>query len=138
MEGGAWSDAETTAQIVLLPHFYQTAAWRGFLVLLAALILFAAYRWRVRHLDARAEELSRKVTEALANVRVLRGLIPICMSCKRIRSDKGFWEQIEAYIRAHSEADFSHGICPECVRELYPEFADRIATAPGKEPAGKL
>ncbi len=59
------------------------------------------------------------------------------MSCKRIRSDKGFWEQIEAYIRAHSEADFSHGICPECVRELYPEFADRIITAPGGDPAQK-
>jgi len=49
-------------------------------------------------------------------------LIPICSSCKKILNDKGYWEQMELYIRDHSEADFSHGICPECAEELYPEF----------------
>jgi len=59
---------------------------------------------------------------ALAEVKTLSGLLPICANCKKIRDDKGYWNQIEAYIRDHSEADFSHSICPECVKKLYPEF----------------
>lgn len=55
-------------------------------------------------------------------VKVLRGFLPICASCKKIRDSKGYWAQIEAYIRDHSEADFSHSICPECAEKLYPEF----------------
>ena len=69
---------------------------------------------------------SRRREEALANVRVLSGMLPICMSCKKIRDDKGYWNQIEGYIREHSEAEFSHGMCPECTRKLYPEFADTL------------
>jgi hypothetical protein len=53
----------------------------------------------------------------------LRGLLPICASCKKIRDDKGYWNQMETYIEAHSEADFSHGVCPECMERLYPEYA---------------
>jgi hypothetical protein len=70
-------------------------------------------------------ELSTKNTrlkEALAEVKTLSGLIPICSSCKKIRDDKGFWEQIESYISAHSDATFSHGICPDCARKLYPDY----------------
>ncbi len=63
-------------------------------------------------------ELRRKETE----VKTLRGLLPICASCKQIRDDKGYWHKIEAYIRDHSEAEFSHGICPKCAEKLYPEF----------------
>jgi len=59
---------------------------------------------------------------ALAEVKTLGGLLPICAHCKKIRDDKGYWNQIEAYIRDHSEADFSHSICPECAKNLYPEF----------------
>ncbi len=59
---------------------------------------------------------------ALADVKILRGFLPICASCKKIRDDKGYWSQIELYIRDHSEADFSHGICPDCSRKLYPEL----------------
>ena len=69
---------------------------------------------------------SRRREEAVASVRVLSGLLPICMSCKKIRDDKGYWNQIEGYIREHSEAEFSHGMCPECTRKLYPEFADTL------------
>jgi len=72
----------------------------------------------------RAEEEREKLIEelqnALAKVKTLSGLLPICSSCKKIRDDKGYWNQIEAYIRDHSEAEFSHSICPECVKELYP------------------
>lgn len=57
-------------------------------------------------------------------IKILRGIIPICAACKKIRDDKGSWEQIEVYIQDHSDAEFSHGICPECVQKLYPEFAE--------------
>jgi hypothetical protein len=60
--------------------------------------------------------------EALAQVRVLRGLLPICSSCKKIRDEHGSWTQIEAYIDERSEAKFSHGLCPDCARRLYPGF----------------
>lgn len=62
------------------------------------------------------------IQKALAEVKALSGLLPICAGCKKIRDDKGYWNQIESYIRDHSEADFSHGICPDCARELYPDF----------------
>ncbi len=60
----------------------------------------------------------------ISELKTLRGLIPICASCKKIRDDKGYWSQIELYIRAHSAAEFSHGICPECFERLYPEYKD--------------
>jgi hypothetical protein len=53
---------------------------------------------------------------------VLRGLIPICANCKSVRNDTGFWEAIESYIQAHSEAEFSHSVCPDCAKALYPEL----------------
>ena len=62
----------------------------------------------------------------LNEIKRLRGLLPICASCKKIRKDDGYWEVIETYIAEHSEADFSHGICPECVKKLYPEHAESI------------
>jgi hypothetical protein len=69
-----------------------------------------------------AEERERMIDElkeALANVKTLRGLIPICASCKKIRDDKGYWSQVEVYVRDRSEAEFSHGICPDCAKKLY-------------------
>jgi hypothetical protein len=64
----------------------------------------------------------RDLQTTVAQVRVLRGLLPICASCKKVRDDHGYWQQIEAYIADHSEAAFSHGICPECAARLYPEI----------------
>jgi hypothetical protein len=55
-------------------------------------------------------------------VKILQGFLPICASCKEIRDDKGYWHQIESYIRDHSEVEFSHSICPKCVKKWYPEF----------------
>jgi CheY-like chemotaxis protein len=67
------------------------------------------------------ENLIEKLEQALIEVKRLSGLLPICASCKRIRNDEGAWQPIEDYIATHSEADFSHGICPRCAQELYPE-----------------
>jgi PAS domain-containing protein len=68
----------------------------------------------------RAERLIGELQRAAREVRILSGRIPICASCKKIRDDKGFWNQIEVCLREHAAAEFTHGICPECVRKLYP------------------
>ena len=74
----------------------------------------------------RAEEerdvLVRQLQDALANIKTLRGLLPICSSCKKIRDDHGYWNQLETYIGAHSGAEFTHGLCPECAQKLYPDY----------------
>ena len=76
----------------------------------------------------RAEEERKKLIhelqDALVNLKTLRGLLPICSHCKKIRDDKGYWNQIESYIRDHSGAEFTHGICPECMKKLYPDLVD--------------
>ena len=63
-----------------------------------------------------------ELQQALAKVKQLSGFLPICSSCKKIRNDEGYWSQIESYISDHSEAEFSHSICPQCANKLYPEF----------------
>ncbi len=75
-----------------------------------------------KRVEEEREKLIQELQEAISNVKTLSGLLPICASCKKIRDDKGYWTQIEAYIKNHSEADFSHSICPECAKRLYPEF----------------
>ena len=64
----------------------------------------------------------KNLKRALSEIKQLRGIIPICASCKKIRDDEGYWHQVETYISKHSEALFSHGICPECMKKLYPEI----------------
>jgi methyl-accepting chemotaxis protein len=66
------------------------------------------------------QERNAELEKVLSEIRTLRGIIPICSSCKKIRDDKGYWHQVEVYISDHTEADFSHGICEECARKLYP------------------
>ena len=68
------------------------------------------------------KEKHEKLINAMEEIKVLSGLLPICSSCKKIRDDKGYWNQIEDFIQEHSEAKFSHGICKECVKELYPDL----------------
>ena len=75
--------------------------------------------------ESAREKLILELQNALFKIRMLSGLLPICASCKKIRDDSGYWQQIEVYIKDHSEADFSHSICPECTERLYPEFKDR-------------
>lgn len=83
---------------------------------------------RIRtHLHLRAFERSQaklitELKEALDQVKTLNGLLPICANCKKIRDDKGYWNQIECYVSEHSMAEFSHSICPECAEDLYPGF----------------
>jgi len=68
------------------------------------------------------EKLIQELESALAEIRTLSGLLPICANCKKIRDDQGYWRQLEAFLQEHSQARFSHGICPECARQLYPDL----------------
>ncbi len=75
-----------------------------------------------RRAEQEREKLIEELQDALNSIKTLKGLIPICASCKKIRSDEGYWQQIEEYIRDHSDAEFSHGLCPDCARKLYPAY----------------
>jgi DNA-binding NtrC family response regulator len=68
------------------------------------------------------EKLIVELKESLAKIKTLSGLLPICAWCKKIRDDAGYWQQLESYIGKHSEAEFSHGICPDCLKQKYPDF----------------
>ena len=72
---------------------------------------------------AKRQETILQVKEANEQIKTLKGIVPICMHCKGIRDDKGYWNQLEKYISAHSEAKFSHGICDKCMQKHYPELA---------------
>ncbi len=74
-----------------------------------------------RMAEMRLEKTVTELRQALTEVKTLSGLLPICSSCKKIRDDNGYWNEVENYIRRHSEAEFSHGICPDCMRKLYPD-----------------
>ena len=76
-----------------------------------------------KRMEEEREKLIHELQDALVSVKTLRGLLPICSHCKKIRDDKGYWNQIESYIRDHTDAEFTHGICPECMKKLYPDFA---------------
>lgn len=73
--------------------------------------------------ESERERLIQELQDALARVKSLSGLLPICASCRKIRDKEGRWQQLEIYIREHTEADFSHGIRPECRQRLYPEHS---------------
>jgi len=87
--------------------------------LIGVVLIFRDITLRRRSEEER-ERLILELQEALAKIKRLKGLLPICAYCKKIRDDQGYWNQIEAYIAEHSEADFSHSICPECAEKLYP------------------
>jgi hypothetical protein len=110
-------------RVILTSHAFSITVT----LILLAVVLFTS-RKAQRSIEERNEierERERLIVElqdALANIKRMSGLLPICASCKKIRDDKGYWNQIESYIREHAEVDFSHGICPECARKLYPDY----------------
>ncbi len=112
-----------------LKHFIDMISSALLMVILLLPVLYK-FVFRPMSLEIsqrqRAEKERKKtifnLQEALADVKTLSGLLPICASCKKIRDDTGYWNQIESYIRDHSEVDFSHSICPQCVKELYPNL----------------
>lgn len=88
-------------------------------------LLFRSVQYAIERLRIvrEKEKLIAELQEAMAQIKTLSGMLPICASCKKIRNDKGYWERIESYIVKHSEAEFTHGICPDCMKKLYPEYS---------------
>jgi hypothetical protein len=100
-----------------------------------ALVCFVTRRWQESVAVNRLLEASNaELRSAVAEVRTLRGIIPICASCKRIRDDEGYWHTVEKYVAAHTLAEFSHGLCADCMKKLYPEIDPGIP--PGREGLG--
>ena len=102
-------------------HAYSSvffAFWNTMIRLFSYLIIAYATS-KIRFLLTKERETAQALRDALNQVKMLTGLIPICASCKKIRDDKGYWNQLETYIQEHSEAEFSHGICPDCMKKLY-------------------
>jgi len=117
----AWTP--TLATSFTVPPFFWETIWAPILALtgVAALVLVIANS-RTSHMRRRQKELQQAVAEAQSNVKTLRGMIPICASCKSIRDDRGAWNLLEAYVQEHSQAEFSHGICPACARKYFPDI----------------
>jgi hypothetical protein len=125
-----WGHA-ATVEVVVLPRFYQTLWFRALGVLAAIAAILAIPLLRVRQLRARERDLAARVQEALRDVKTLAGLVPICAWCKQIRDDRGYWNKLEAYLTKHTDAKFTHGICPPCVKKLREEEnEDRDDTDP--------
>ena len=79
------------------------------------------------------EELIENLQKALADVKTLSGMLPICAWCKNIRNDEGYWQKIEAYLKSHSDLDFTHSICSDCAQKEYPELYSQINDKQTKE-----
>lgn len=122
----AWQNRKRTAYVtaLLLPlvrlgfHFPWHETQSLFVSMLNTPITVIALMFYAYLVD----QIARQTRELEKEVKILKGILPICASCKKIRNEKGDYEQIEKYVTEHSEALFSHGICPECARKLYPEF----------------
>ncbi len=91
----------------------------------AIFIAIGTWSW-IPEIIKSQNEKERELEKATQKIKILSGLLPICANCKRVRDDKGSWKPIESYIRDHSEAEFSHSICPDCSKKLYPEFAKEL------------
>lgn len=91
-------------------------------------LLYRSVRYSIerKRLETEREKLIAELQQALANVKQLSGLLPICASCKKIRDDKGYWTQVESFISDHTEIDFTHTVCPDCTKKLYPEYYESI------------
>jgi len=123
---GVWNETGATYAFRLIPHFYQTRWFPPLILVLVAGLVTAAYRLRIRRLQANERRLQHRVDEAVAQVKVLSGLLPICSGCKKVRDDQGYWNQIEQYVMRYSKVSFSHSLCPDCLKRLYPEEADEV------------
>jgi ligand-binding sensor domain-containing protein len=123
-----------TLPVVLQAHLYESVVVQALAGLLGVALVAGVVVVRVRQLRARQHELQRAVDDAVSHVQVLQGMLPLCAWCRRVRADEGYWQQIEEYVAAHSNAAFTHGICPTCAAEL--ERAERLPSAPGATDAG--
>lgn len=100
-------------------HGYPIADGKGVVIRMAEYCLDITERKQV---EEEREHLVEQLQTAISQIKALEGLLSICSYCKKIKDDNGYWSQVEDYVRKHSEAEFSHGLCPDCARKLYPKY----------------
>lgn len=127
-----------TADALLETHYtsWLFMYWNALIRLVADLVLVLLLG-KIKHLHATQTQTLNDLLDANRQIKVLRGIFPICASCKNIRNDRGYWEQIENYISKHSHAEFTHGICEDCMARLYPEYWKRLAQEGPKSGANR-
>jgi len=113
---GPWAEPGHRVELRLRPTFRQTGWFAALAAGLPAALLAASATLRARTHRRREAELSARVADAMAQVKVLSGMLPICAWCKKIKDDEGAWHQLETYVTERSQAEFSHGMCPDCYR----------------------
>lgn len=126
---GVWNNKGTSLKIVVASPWWKTRVFYWSAGSFVVILILCWYLIRIRTiqtrniiLEKRVKEKTRELQEALDNIKTLKGLVPICANCKKIRDDKGYWNHLELYIEKHSNAQFSHGICGECSEKLYGEL----------------
>jgi hypothetical protein len=110
-------------------HHPYSSEWIRIWNMVIRLVAFTAFAGVLDYLRITLQKLrilNRDLEHALSQVKLLQGMLPICASCKKIRNEAGSWEKLESYIGGHSEAEFTHGLCPDCARKLYPNLVDDI------------
>lgn len=141
------------AQDVIIPSIKATGRWNGELMVVhkdgrefpiwlsasmvvgengqpVAMVGIIKDMTRRKEADKEREALITELQEALSKIKTLSGLLPICAWCKKIHDDKGYWKKVETYVEEHSDASFTHGICPECLKKVSPETYEEIASNP--------
>ena len=109
-----------------------TGFWIALAVALVIIGILVAAIVRYLRMNAKISSQAQAIEKAMSEIKVLRGIIPICSHCKKVRDDDGYWRQVESYISTRTDARFSHGICTDCVDLLYPEFSDKVPKPPAK------
>jgi hypothetical protein len=116
-----WWSADSLGDNIYSSDFFRY--WNSFIRLLSFSlvgVLFSNFKLRLN----KEQKLNSDLSKALKEIKQLSGLLPICASCKKIRNDSGYWNKIEEYISEHTDAKFSHSVCPECMEKLYPSIAE--------------
>lgn len=121
---GLFLDQPTVLRFEVKPGFFQSWRFSALLLLLPATLAFLFFRLRVHRHQVRKRELDRRIEEATAAIDILSGMLPICSSCHKVRDDGGYWEQVESYLSSHTEAQFTHGLCPDCCSKVLSELDD--------------
>ncbi len=125
---GHWSATPASLRFTILPLYWQTKWFQALFLLTILGVALLLYRLRVWQMIKREQVLKNRIDEAVARIKMLNGLIPICANCKKIRDDKGFWNDVAKYITDHSQAVMTHGICPECMEKLYGSDLNELNT----------
>ena len=118
------------AHRVAADYYFEIMGVLGAALIVVGVIAIKPVFIMIKNAEDEQRALSESLQEALANIKILKGLLPICANCKKIRDDSGGWQQIETYISEKSDTKFTHGICPDCIRKLYPEFTKEFIRYP--------